>query len=139
MSSFSRFLKELPFIPKSFRAKQESEVRGSTSADLTGITINVYELELNDDSTEQSRDTDSDQTTPGFPTPRPDDVSERMPLSATTLGSGETSAEPLRYANVVVFCRKCRIEIPVRHLIQHRRRHEALDIFKYSPGILLDF
>lgn len=135
MSSFSRFLKELPFIPKYFRAKQESEIRSSTGADLTGITINVYELELNDDSTEQSRDTDSDQATTNCPTPRPDNVSERMLSSATTSRLGITSAQSLRYTNVVVFCRKCRIEIPVRNLIQHRRRHEALDILKYSPGI----
>ena len=139
MSSFSRFLKELPFLPKYFRAKQESEIRSSSDADLTGITINVYELELDDDSTEQSRDTDSDQATTMCPTPRPDNISERMLSSATTSRFGVTSGQPLRYSNVVVFCRKCRNEVSVRYLIQHRRRHEALDILKYSPGICLDF
>ena len=137
MSSFSRFLKDLPFIPKNFRAKQKSEIRSSTNADLAGITINVYELELNDDSTDQSRDTDSDQTTINCPTPRPDNVSERMLSSATTSRLDVTSAQSLRYGNVVVFCRKCSIEIPVRYFKQHKRRHEALDILKYTPGIKL--
>jgi hypothetical protein len=136
MSSFSRFLKELPFIPKNFRAKQDA--RSSNNADLAGITINVYELELNDDSTENSRDTDSDQaTTEKCFTPKPDNLSERLVSSATTSRLGTSSTQPLRYANLVVFCRKCRIEIPVRHSIRHKRRHEALDILKYPPGIQL--
>lgn len=136
MSSFSRFLKELPFLPKYFRTKQEQEVRRAGGPDLTGITINVYELELNDDSTEQSRDTDSDQAT-SCPTPRPDNVSERMLSSTTTSRMGAISARPVRYANVVVYCRKCRNEISVRYLVFHRRRHEALDILKYSSGSYL--
>lgn len=135
MSSFSRFLKELPFLPKHFRVKpEESGVHNTGGADLTGITINVYELELNDDGADLSRDTDSDQATSFCPTPKPDDVSERMLSSATTSRMGTASTQPLRYANVVVFCRKCRNEIPVRYLIRHRRRHEAFDILKYSPG-----
>ena len=134
MSSFSRFLKELPFLPKHFRAKQEQEARrAGAGPDLTGITINVYELELNDDSTEQSRDTNSDQAT-SFDTPKPDNVSERVLSSATTSRLGAISARPIRYTNVVVFCRKCRDEIPVRYVVYHRRRHEALDILKYSSG-----
>lgn len=137
MSSFSRFLKELPFLPKNFRAKQgtaSTEIRNS-GADLAGITINVYELELNDAGS-TDRDDDSDQATTICPTPRPgDNVSERMLSSAGTSALCIT-AQQLRYANVVVLCRKCRNEISVRYLTQHRRRHEALDILRYPAGTI---
>ena len=136
MSSFSRFLKELPFVPKYFRTKQDSEDRSSGGAGLAGITINVYELELNDDSTEQSRDTDSDQATTICPSPRPDyHFIDHVMSSTATSRLGITSVQKLRYTNLVVFCRKCKNETSVRYLFQHKRRHEALDILKYSPGI----
>lgn len=135
MSSFSRFLKELPFLPKHFSAKQESVTRRSAGTELTGITINVYELEINDDSTDNSRDTDSERATTICPTPQRDDLSQRVLSSATTSRLDLASAQPLRYTNVVIFCRKCNTEISVRYITQHRRRHEALDMLKYSSGM----
>lgn len=133
MSSFSRFLKNLPFLPKRFRQQDNpSDTPTSTGQGLKGVTINVYELELLDKSgnPKQEKEEGEEGSTDAHLASDEEEVHFAGPVLKPHFST--MSSHELPYLNITVLCSKCRGEVPVLTLQYHRRRHQALQALRYS-------
>ena len=135
MSSFSNFLKQLPFSFDRFRQPENSvEALKSVGPDLAGITINVYELEVKGegDGDEGGKVSSSHGSSSGSEV---DSKKDELPVLPEDSELSKSSLlNELRYANIVIYCAKCNTEIPVCTMKYHLRRHQALQMLHYSAA-----
>ena len=136
MSSFSRFLKQLPFTPRRFRQQSApAEALPAAPQELQGITINVYELEVQNDGGDVEREVPSNETSGHtISTISEEDGGNDSVPGGPGLAPGMStmSTHELRFANITVVCSKCSSAVPVATLQYHRRRHRALQALRYS-------
>lgn len=108
-----------------------AETLPATPEELQGITINVYELEVQNDvgDVEVPSNEGSDHTIPSISEEDGgnDGVSGGLAPVISTISTHE-----LRFANITVVCGKCNGIVPVATLQYHRRKHRALQTLRYS-------
>ena len=110
-----------------------AEALPAAPQELQGITINVYELEVQNDGGDVEREVPSNETSGHtISTISEEDGGNDGVSGGQALGISTMSTHELRYANITVVCSKCNGAVPVATLQYHGRRHRALQALRYS-------